>query len=152
MAVAPGFPSNRSGFEPSLDVERRSSLVSSRKFHAWRVRTSEGGKAKDTLRCLTEVVTGTGGEVVSEFEVEGKGEGVDVDVVMARVWGVANVDTFEDEEGTANGFENENGEEEDGMSGGFGQTDCRWRSLERRAKYGRIKRLGGWRIPRRLGR
>lgn len=48
----------------------------------------------------TDVVAG--GKVVSEFEVEGKGEGVDVDVVIARLRIVADVDTFEDEEGTAN--------------------------------------------------
>ena len=114
--MAAGFPSKRSGLELSLDVERRSSLVSSRKDHAWRVRRSEGGRASDTLRCLTGVETGD--EVVSEFEVEGKGEGVDVDVVMARVWAVADVDTFEEEDGTAKGFEKEKAEEEDGMSSG----------------------------------
>ena len=84
------------------------SLVSSRKLHAWRFRRSEGGRASDTLRCLAKAETETeveaGGEVVSEFEVEGKGEGVDVDVVMARVRIVADVETFEDEEGTANAF------------------------------------------------
>jgi len=57
----------------------------------------------------------TGDEVVSEFEVEGKGEGVDVAVVMARVWAVADVDRFE---GTAKGLEKEKVEEEDGMSSG----------------------------------
>jgi hypothetical protein len=107
--VVVGFPLNHSGFELSLDVESRSSLVSSRKVHAWRFRKSEEGKASDTLRCLADVETETdveaGGEVVvSEFEVEGKGEGVDVDVVMARVRIVADVDKFEDEDGTANAF------------------------------------------------
>jgi len=98
-------PLNCSGFELSLDVENMPSLVSSRKLHAWRFRRSEGGRASDTLRCLAEAETEVeaGGEVVSEFEVEGKG-GVDVDVVMARVRIVADVETFEDEEGTANAF------------------------------------------------
>jgi hypothetical protein len=101
-----------------LDVERRFSLVSSRKLHAGRARASEGGKASDTRRCLTEVGTEVEmeGEVVSEFEVEGKGEGVDVDVVMAGVWAVADVATFGDEEETANGFWNGKVEEEDGMT------------------------------------
>lgn len=86
----------------------RSSLVSSRKVNAWRFRRSEEGNARDTLRCLadeeTETDMGAGGGVVPEFKVEGKGEGVDVDVVMARVRIVADVDTFEDEEGTTNEF------------------------------------------------
>jgi len=103
------FPSKRSGFELSLEVERRSSLVSSRKVHAWRFRRSEEGNARDTLRCLADEETETdvdaGGGVVSEFEVEGKGEDVDVDVVMARVRIVADVDTLEDEGGiTVNAF------------------------------------------------
>jgi len=119
VTVAVGFPSNRSGLE--LSFERRSSLVSSRKGHAWRVRRSEGGRASDTLRCLTGVETGD--EVVSEFEVEGMGEGVDVDVVMARVWAVADVDTFEEEDGTAKGFEKEKVEEEDGMSNGRNEIE-----------------------------
>ena len=80
--------------------------MSSRKLHAWRFRKSEEGKASDTLRCLADAETETdveaGGEVVSEFEVEGGG--VDVDVVMARVRIFADVDTFEDEEGTENAF------------------------------------------------
>lgn len=80
---------------------------------------SEGGTASETLRCLTdaeaETETEGGGGVVSEFEVEGKGEGVDVDVVMARVLIVADVDTFEVEEGMANGLEKEKVEEEDGI-------------------------------------
>lgn len=122
--MPPVFPSKRSGFEPSLDAESRSSLVSSRKFQAWKVRRSEGGNASDILRCLTEMGmdegTGGAGEVVSEFEVEGKGEGVDVDVVMTRVWAVADVDTFEDEAGTVNGFWKEKAEEDDGMSNGLG--------------------------------
>jgi len=75
---------------------------------------SEDGRASDTLRCLTGVETGD--EVVSEFEVEGKGEGVDVNVVMARVWAVADVDRVEG--GTAKGFEKEKAEEEPGMSCG----------------------------------
>ena len=54
------------------------------------------------MEVKTEVEAG--GKVVSEFEVEGKGEGVDVDVAMARVRIVADVDTFEDEEGAANGL------------------------------------------------
>lgn len=106
--VFAGFPPKRSGFELSLEVERRSSLVSSRKVNAWEFRRSEEGNARDTLRCLadeeTETDVGAGGRVVSEFKVEGKGEGVDVDVVMARVRIVADVDTFEDEEGIANEF------------------------------------------------
>ena len=90
--------------------------MSSRKGHAWRVRMSEGGRASETLRCLTGVETGE--EVVSEFEVEGMGEGVDVDVVMARVWAVADVDRFGEEDGTAKGLEKEKAEDEDGMSCG----------------------------------
>lgn len=90
--------------------------MSSRKLHAWRFRRSEEGNASDTLRCLAEVETETdveaGIEVVSEFEVEGKGEGFDVDVVMARVRIVADVDTFEDEEGRANAFWKKAEEEE----------------------------------------
>ena len=124
------FPSNRSGLELSLDVERRSSLVSSRKGQAWRVRRSEGGRANDTLRCLTGVETGD--EVVSEFEVEGKGEGVDVDVVMARAWAVADVDRFEEEGGTAKGFEKEKGEEEDGMSSGRNEVESRRLMVDKR--------------------
>ena len=47
-----------------------------------------------------EISAGTGpGEAVSEFEVEGMGEGVDVGVVMANVWIVADVGRFDDEEG-----------------------------------------------------
>ena len=92
--------------------------MSSRKDHAWRFRRSEEGKASDTLRCLPDVEMETeveaGGKVVSEFEVEGKGEGFDVDVVMARVRIVADVDTFEDEGGTANAFWKK-AEEEDAM-------------------------------------
>ena len=86
---------------------------------------SEGGKASDTRRCLTEVETDAeagGGGVVSEFEVEGKGEDVDVDVVMARVWAVADVDRFEEDEGTTNGFWKEKVEEEGGMLRGLGWT------------------------------
>ena len=102
-AVA-GLPSRRSGLELSLEVERRSSLVSSRNVHAWGFRRSEEGNARDTLRCLADEETETdveaGSGVVPEFEVEGKGEGVDVDVVMARVRIVADVDTFEDDGGT----------------------------------------------------
>lgn len=67
---------------------------------------------------------GGAGEVVSEFEVEGKGEGVDVDVVMARVWAVPDVDTFEDEEGTANGFWKEKAEEGAGMST-WAELECK---------------------------
>lgn len=49
------------------------------------------------------------------FEVVGKGDVVDVVVVMASVRIVADVDTFDDEEGTPNGLEKEKVEEEDGM-------------------------------------
>lgn len=101
ITMPPAIPSKRSGFEPSLEVESRSSpsLVSSRKGHTSNVRVSEEGNASDVLRCLFKVGTEeAGGEVVSEFEVEGNGEGVDVDVVMARVWAVADVATFEDED------------------------------------------------------
>ena len=114
MTVVPAFPSKRSGFGPSLDVDNRSSLVSSRKVHAWRARTSEGGKTSETLRCLVDVgvetETDAGGKVVSEFV--GKGEGVDVAVVMAGVRIVADVDTFGEDEGTANGLENKKVEED----------------------------------------
>ena len=107
VTTAAEFPSKRNGFEVSLEVDRRSSLVSSRKDHAWKFRRSEDGKASETLLCLADVETETeveaGGEVVvvSEFEVEGKGEGVDVDVVMVRVRIAADVDTLEDCGGTA---------------------------------------------------
>ena len=61
---------------------------------------------------LTEVKTDeeAGEEMVSVLEIEDKG-GVDADV-----------DTFEDEEGTVNGFRNEKIEEEDGILGGVSST------------------------------
>jgi hypothetical protein len=103
---------------------------------------SEGGKASETLRCLTvETEAEAGSEVVSEFEVEGKGEAVDVDVVMARVWAVADVDTFEGEEETANGFWNENGEEEVGMLSGLSWLQV-WRCRDENSLY-LDKRRGG---------
>jgi hypothetical protein len=102
---------------PSLDVETRSSLVSSRKLHAWKFRRSEGGIASETLRCLVDVETETeveaGSGVAPGFEVKGKGEGVDVDVVMTRLRIVADVGMFEEDGGTANGLEKEKVEEED---------------------------------------
>jgi len=108
MTVVAGLPSKRDGFEPSLEVDRRSSLVSSRKDQAWKFRRSEEGNASETLLCLADVETETeveaGSEVVSEFEVEGKGEGFDVDVVMGKVRIVADVDTFEVDEGTEKAF------------------------------------------------
>lgn len=83
-----------------MDADRRSSLVSSRNVHAWKVRRSEEGKASETLLCLADVEmeaeVEAGGKVVSEFGVEGKGGGFDVDVVMVRAWIVADVDRFED--------------------------------------------------------
>ena len=61
---------------------------------------------------LTEVKTDeeAGEEMVSALEIEDRG-GVDADV-----------DTFEDEEGTVNGFRNEKIEEEDGILGGVSST------------------------------
>ena len=61
---------------------------------------------------LTEVKTDeeAGEKMVSVLEIEDKG-GVDADV-----------DTFEDEEGTVNGFRNEKIEEEDGILGGVSST------------------------------
>ena len=136
--MAAVFPLNHNGFELSLEVESRSSLVSSRKFHAWGFRRSEEGKASDTLRCLADAEMETdveaGGEVVSEFEVEGKGEGVDVDVVMARVRIVADVDTFEDEGGTANALWKKVEEEAAIVWGGV-ELDCRSRGAEGVAVY-----------------
>lgn len=63
----------------------------------------------------TETDAGAGGKAVLVFEVVGKGDVVDVVVVMASVRIVADVDTFDDEEGTPNGLEKEKVEEEDGM-------------------------------------
>lgn len=62
-----------------------------------------------------------------EFEIEGKGEDVDVDVVMARALIVADVDMFEDEEGMANGLEKEKVEEVGGIvqSGLEPDSKCR---------------------------
>ena len=54
-------------------------------------------------------------KVVAEFEVKGRGEDIDVDVVMGRELIVADVDRFEDEEGVANGLEKEKVEEEGGI-------------------------------------
>lgn len=131
------FPSKRNGFVPSFDVETRSSLVSSRKLQTWRFRRSEGGSANETLRCLTDVEPETdveaGGKVVSEFEVEGKGGDVDVDVVMARVRIVADVDTFEEAEGVTNGLEKEKVEEEDGIVQGGLELDSKWRARAKTA-------------------
>lgn len=111
MTVDGAFPPKRRGFVPSLDVETKSSLVSSRKLHAWRFRRSEGGTASETLRCLvdgeTETEVAVGSKVASEFEVKGKGEGVDVDVVMAWPRIVADVCMFAGEGGMANGWEKE---------------------------------------------
>jgi len=123
--------------------------VSSRKVHAWRFRRSEEGKARETLRCFVDVEAETdpdaGGEVVSEFEVEGNGEGVDVDVVMARVWIVADVDRFEAEEGMANALWKK-AEEEDDILGRV-ELDCRCRGEETMVVYNSVV----WRIPRKLG-
>lgn len=119
MSVVAVFPSKRNGFVPSFDVESRSSLVSSRKLHTCRFRRSEGGSANETLRCLTDVGpeadVEAGSKVVSEFEVEGKVEDVDVDVVMERLRIVADVDRFEEEVGMANGLEKGKVEEEEGI-------------------------------------
>jgi hypothetical protein len=119
VSVVVVFPSKRKGLVPSFEVECRSSLMSSRKLQTCRFRRSEGGRASETLRCLTDAGPETdvevGGKVVTEFKVEGKGADVDVDVVIARVRIVADVDTFEDEDGAANGLEKEKVEEEDGI-------------------------------------
>lgn len=117
MSFVSAVLSNCSGFAPSFEAESRSSLVSSRKFHAWRDRRSEEGTTNETLLCLigVEAEEEVVGKVVSEFKVEGKGEDVDVDVVMARVRVVPDIDRFEEEEGTANGLEKEKVEEEDGI-------------------------------------
>lgn len=58
---------------------------------------------------------GAGGAAVIVFEVVGKGDVVDVVVAMASARIVADVDTFDDEEGTANGLEKEKVEEEAGI-------------------------------------
>ena len=95
--------------------------MSSRKRHPCRDRRSEGGTASETLLCLADVETeidagaGTGGEVVLVFEVVGKGDVVDVVVVMASVRIVADVGTVDDEEGAANGLEKEKVEEDAGI-------------------------------------
>ena len=137
---------------PSFEVESKSSLVSSRKLHTWRFRGSEGGSASETLRCLTDVEAETdvaaGDKVVPEFEVEGKGEDVDVDVVMASVLIVADVDTFEDEEGVANGLEKEKVEEEDGIVQRGLEVDSRCRVVAQQSfslVVRRIPRKTGWR-------
>jgi len=74
-----------------------------------------------------------GDKVVPEFEVEGNGEGVDVDVVIARVWIVADVDRFEDEEGMVNALWKKAEEEDD--IGGRVELDCRCGGAETIAAY-----------------
>jgi hypothetical protein len=80
-----------------------------------------------------EIDEETGGsEVVSEIEVEGKGEVVDVDVVMARVRIVPDVGRFEEVEETANGLEKKV-EEEEGIVQSWSGTDSKCRVVETRA-------------------